>query len=334
MTELLGGLGPAVIKSTWIQMFLAILVIGLRAYTASRTGEKWRWDFIWILLALVAGILTGVMSTMSAINGMGNHLANLNVQALYDLLYWEYLSTYLGTLSIAFSKFSVTALLLNVQYRTRNKTRRYALWISAITFAITSLLEIFLTAFQCAPDIKVWMVLDLATCKLEKGARVISYIHAITGGLTDIFLALFPISFVWDLQTSIKIKIGFCALMAVGIIPGIMSFYRFKTLRLIYTAPDVPYALGIFSLWAGVELGSLLILCSIPPLRPLFKKAYNKVSTRARTITGTAVFNRTGARSAYTTKVDKLDQDRLDDLDASGNVHVVVVEAGNKESMV
>lgn len=35
--------------------------------------------------------------------------------------------------------------------------------------------------------------------------------------MIDIILALYPVSIVWNLQASLKMKIGFCLLMAGGI---------------------------------------------------------------------------------------------------------------------
>lgn len=56
--------------------------------------------------------------------------------------------------------------------------------------------------------------------------------------MTDIFLALYPISIASNLQTSMRVKVGFCLLMMVGIVPGIASFIRFGLLHTIYNAKD------------------------------------------------------------------------------------------------
>ncbi|KAF2153625.1 hypothetical protein K461DRAFT_266762 [Myriangium duriaei CBS 260.36] len=248
----LEDLGPAVVQSIWIQISIAVIIVALRAYTASRSGDRWRWDFIWILLSLILAVASAICNTISATHGMGSHISHLSIPEIKDLLFWTFLGIYLGTLSIA----------------------------------------------------------------------------CITGGLTDIFLALFPIIFVWDLKTSMKIKIGFCALMGVGIIPGIVSLYRIHTLGLIYHELDATYALGTFSVWAGVEMCSLIILGSIPPLRPLFKKGISKVSTKARTTNATLLLKKTEVH----THVDRLED--VDVIDYKKPVVQVAVLGGERTDML
>lgn len=59
-----------------------------------------------------------------------------------------------------------------------------------------------------------------------------------TGGITDLILALWPISIVWNLQTALRVKVGFCLLMAVGIVPAAAAFVRIQLLTRLHTAKD------------------------------------------------------------------------------------------------
>ncbi|KAF2151505.1 hypothetical protein K461DRAFT_322740 [Myriangium duriaei CBS 260.36] len=280
-TSLVGGVGPALLWTLWALTFVALLLVGLRGYAASRKNNRWRWDFIWIVLAVTCGLLASIFVTFAVMKGLGNHMTRLNLEQIYDLLRLSYFAIYMGTLSIAFSKFAVTALLLDVQQGSQNKFRRYILWAVVVIFTITTLLEIFLTAFQCHPLSKVWRVADPGSCPAQREARTISYVHSIIGGLTDVLLALFPISIVWNLQTTLQVKIGFCALMGLGVLPAIASFARYHLLHRMYAVQDTSYAEGLFMIWAAVEVGSLIILGSIPPLRPLFMRiAYGESKIR------------------------------------------------------
>ncbi|KAF2149738.1 hypothetical protein K461DRAFT_296165 [Myriangium duriaei CBS 260.36] len=299
----LGGVGPSIIISEWIQLGIAAAVVGLRAYTAGISSNRWRWDFVWMALALVLAIANGVFNTIAAMHGLGNHVNHLNVPQIEDLLFWAFLGIYFGTLSIACSKFSIIALLLQVQYRSQNQARRYVLWFIAGMFSITSVLQIFLTIFQCQPNYRVWTELNYMSCSLVRYTRAMDYTHAVIGGLTDIFLAVFPITFVWELQTSRKIKVGFCILMGVGVVPGAIALHRIQTLAAIYRGSDVTYTLGVFTLWGGIELCSLIILGSVPLLRPLFKRGISKISTKSKTANGTVLLCKTEVH----TKVEQLD---------------------------
>ncbi|GAM90477.1 hypothetical protein ANO11243_085210 [Dothideomycetidae sp. 11243] len=285
---LIGGVGPAVLGLVWTLNGIACVLVGLRAYAASRRSNKWRWDFIWITMSQVAALFAAVSITKGVQNGLGNHLVELSFDDIASVLKWTYNSVYAGTLSMLFSKFAVTALLLEVQHGTQMTLKRYLLWASAIIFAITTVLEIVLTMSQCGSPSKAWLVIYPSECPRRQATETMSYVHssklnvcrlvscfnqltrAVVGGCTDIFLALFPISIVWNLHTSRRVKVGFCALMAVGIIPGVASLARVHVLRLVYQEVDVTYRIGLFMISTTIEVGSLIILGSIPPLRPLF----------------------------------------------------------------
>lgn len=59
-----GGKGPLVLGVTWVEMGLALILIVLRAKTASvcPPGQLssgifgLRWDFVWVIMAFVGGI--------------------------------------------------------------------------------------------------------------------------------------------------------------------------------------------------------------------------------------------------------------------------------------
>lgn len=60
-----GGNGPLVLGVTWAEMGLALILIILRAKTASvcPPGQPssgifgLRWDFVWVIMAFVCGVL-------------------------------------------------------------------------------------------------------------------------------------------------------------------------------------------------------------------------------------------------------------------------------------
>ncbi|KAF2149649.1 hypothetical protein K461DRAFT_297100 [Myriangium duriaei CBS 260.36] len=294
----LHGLQLTMMVILWIQVGVAMLMVGLRAVFASRRDGRWRYDFVWIVLSIITGFLAAVFMTRAMQEGLGKHLKELTLSEDFEILRRNYYAIYMGVLSIAFSKFAVTALLLEVLDGSQHKYKRWSLWAVCAVFTVFSLLEIFLTAFQCHPVSKVWQVTGHGSCPGQKAARAISYVHAISGGLTDIYLALFPISVVWNLKITQRTKLGFCALMAVGCLPAIASFVRFHLLSEIYAVSDFPYAEGKFMIWASVEVGSLIILGSIPPLRPLFMRiVYGSVDKFRSSYGGTTSHERTGGHT-------------------------------------
>ncbi|GAM85317.1 hypothetical protein ANO11243_033220 [Dothideomycetidae sp. 11243] len=250
-----GALGSAVLGTVWSLHALATVMVLLRGIFASRRNSEWRWDFIWVVLAQAAALCTAVFVTKGVQTGLGNHLDQLEFDQIVAVVKWTYNAVYAGVFSMALSEFAVIALLLDVQHGAQTKQKRYALWASAVVFSLVSVLEIGLTLSQCGPPKDTWEVILPARCLRWSANEIMGYIHpgmltlagcmascdqsAVINGLTDIFLAFFPISIMWDLQVSKKVKIEFCILMAVGVIPGIASFVRVEAVRLVYQEVDV-----------------------------------------------------------------------------------------------
>lgn len=174
----IGGAGPALLCVLWVQVGIAVPLVTLRGVVASKKNNKWRWDFIWSALALVTAVTAACFVTKSVFVGLGNHFLDLTLDDDMAVLRWNYYAIYIGVISIAFSKFSVTALMLDVQQGTQYKVGRIFLWSIAAIFTVTSLLEIFFTAFQCRPIDHVWKLTSSGKCPYEKEARAISYVHA------------------------------------------------------------------------------------------------------------------------------------------------------------
>ncbi|KAF2221289.1 hypothetical protein BDZ85DRAFT_265143 [Elsinoe ampelina] len=285
------GLGHTILGILWMLVAIGTLLVGLRTYLVIQS-RKFRWDFVWITLALISAIVAAAFIQVGVNSGLGAHVARLRFSQIWDVFFWFYLTIYAGTISIGFSKFAVIALLLDVYKGSRVAKRRYALWAIGAVFGVTTVLEIFLTAFQCNPLHKLWNLTADGVCPLATAGKAISYVHAGTGAVTDIMLALWPIGIVWNLNTSRYMKVSICLLMGLGIIPGIAALIRVWLLVRLHSSSDPTYESGLFILSAAVEAGLLIIVACIPPLRPLFRQAI-----RGTTITSTHMTGPVTARS-------------------------------------
>lgn len=59
------------------------------------------------------------------------------------------------------------------------------------------------------------------------------------GAFADFVLALWPVSIAWNLQTTRRVKVMFCALMGVGMLPAIVSGYRVTHIPAPSTSKDI-----------------------------------------------------------------------------------------------
>ncbi|PNS13883.1 hypothetical protein CAC42_1374 [Sphaceloma murrayae] len=301
----LGGRGPAILAGGWILCGLGVILVALRLWAARQKAGKLRWDFFWITLAITWCIASHACFTVSLNYGLGNHVKNLRYSEIFNALHWVWISLFVGIVGGVFSKFAIIALLLEVQSPNAKK-RRMMLWMIGAILALTGLTQILLSWLKCEPVAKLWNPTLAGTCPGALRAANFSYFQGAVNAATDIFLSLYPITIVWNLQTTIKVKIGFCALMAAGAIPSLAVIIRTLQLKNLSRSKDVTWDFGPFMIWASAELWTVIIIGSIPPLRPLFLRLFSKVSSQVATSKGTGARTDLGGQTGFTmSKINK-----------------------------
>lgn len=222
------------------------------------------------------------------------HLWDLDLDLDATALKYFWTSASVGLVGIWSAKVAIIALLLAVKGPNQKKRGYFLhfLWFSNILFIIVLISLIY---NQCDPHDAIWDIskIEYANCRLKPVAIKFGYAQGAWSGLTDIALALYPISVVWKLQTSLKMKIGFCVLMGGGLMYVAPTLRLCRTPLILHSAAisvalrsyyiktlsdsiDVTYAFTDFMIWGGTELWLVIILGSIPPLRPLFAKLFGK----------------------------------------------------------
>ncbi|KAF2219404.1 hypothetical protein BDZ85DRAFT_252642 [Elsinoe ampelina] len=251
--SLIGGLGPTILGIVWTEVALSTILVLLRAYAASKKNGKWRADFIWIVIALITALLASAVVSIGVTKGLGNHTRLMSFTQLFEAVKYIWMSIWFGP---------------------QAKKRATTLWIIGFLIASTSLIQIFLSMFQCTTVSRIWVLTDPGTCPLKVVSSRFSYFQGAVQAAGDFILALWPISIVWNLQASRKVKTAFCLLMAIGILPAIAVICRIVSLPSIFSSADPTYDFGGFMLWAVTEVWMVIILGSIPPLRPLFLRVF------------------------------------------------------------
>ncbi|KAF4547362.1 Hypothetical protein D9617_45g091400 [Elsinoe fawcettii] len=271
----LGGRGPAILTGGWILCGLGIMLVSLRLWATSRKAGRLRWDFLWVAFAIVWCIASHACFTVALYHGIGSHVRFLTYAEVFHALHWVWISLFVGIIGGIFSKFAIIALLLEVQ-SPHARGRRLLLWTLGVVLAATGVCQICLSLFKCEPVPKLWNPTLPGTCPRATAAAKFSYFQGAVNASADIFLSLFPITIVWNLQASMRTKIGFCLLMAFGAIPSIAVIIRTTLLKKLAASQDITWDFGPFMIWASTELWSVIIIGCIPPLRPLFLRLFVK----------------------------------------------------------
>ncbi|KAF2152769.1 hypothetical protein K461DRAFT_321730 [Myriangium duriaei CBS 260.36] len=281
------------LAAAWLIALLGVICTVLRYFQASRINGRWRWDFIWAALASLTSLATLVTFTLAVVNGVGNKMENVTYTNVFNSIYYVFLTTYLGLVSITAAKFSVIALILQIEGPLARR-RRIILFIMAAVFSIVNFITIPICITQCVPYNRLWYRYLPGTCPRVEFVNKLATFQGYMTSVTDLVLALWPISIVTSLSKPFWVKVKVCALMAVGTLPGIFSIIRTTTIPDSTKNIDVTRAYADFLLYCAFELGFVIVLSSVPVLRPLFHQVWNRL--RGNHDIGTARVSHTPAQ--------------------------------------
>ncbi|TKX20156.1 hypothetical protein C1H76_7657 [Elsinoe australis] len=312
----LGPSGKALIGVSWALTVIGTTMVLLRIYGAFQRAGQIRYDFFLAAGAVIFGIATSALLTLACLYGIGNDVGKLSFPGLFEALKYLFIGITMGLVSTALAKLSIIALLIQVSTK-QQKKRRLFLWAVGVVIVAVQIAQLVITLTQCQPYDRLWNRAKDGNCDGQLRAGQFSWFQGGISCLSDFILALYPISLVWNMKAATKTRVGFVVLMAGGILPGIAAVIRAIFTYGLGDSKNVTMAWSRFTIWAIIELWLIIILGSIPPLRPLFLKFFGSVKTVITTSAGTRF---TTAKSQTRTHVSTgrgLHESRKDPTDDS-----------------
>ncbi|KAG6993885.1 hypothetical protein G7Y79_00050g086220 [Physcia stellaris] len=275
MATALGAKGPLVLGVTWTEAALAVVLVALRAKTASFSEGKMpgifglRWDFLWIVFAMIVALTAQSLMTVSAAYGLGNHQSALSNSDIVKTNLWSWIAQIVAILCLVVGRIAVISFLLALQERTHRNGRRL-LYVVGTLQGLINVVEVVLILKQCEPIQKLWDPSVPGTCNMIKICSQVGYLQGSIGAFADLFLAFYPISIIAPLQQTLKVKIGLCLIMGGGLIAGIAGINKTIAISLITQTSDITYSIYSLNTWVLTEMWFIIIFGSIPVLRPFF----------------------------------------------------------------
>jgi len=111
----------------------------------------------------------------------------------------------------------------------------YALSIIQVIFAMVSIFIVFL---QCTPTERLWNSAVAGTCWSPDVLNDFSYWLSAYTTMTDIVLAIIPISVLWKLQMRFSTKLGVCIMMGLTLLSAIVTIVKATYLHLFTDRTD------------------------------------------------------------------------------------------------
>ncbi|KAI9667602.1 MAG: hypothetical protein M1821_000418 [Bathelium mastoideum] len=270
-----GGRGPEVVAVAWTLFAVATIVLALRFCTGWFITRRLRWDFHWVIVTYVLATVNGCLFTVSAVWGSGNHSDVLTEHDMINASKWQWIGLPLGVIAPGTGKLAIVAYILQLQSRTNVKKRLILHGIAWLNM-IFDIIQCIMIYQQCHPARKLWDQSIPGNCHLlEKGTSLGVFVGSFSA-FSDLALAIYPFFIFWDLNMSWKKKLSLWALFLGGVLAAVAAVIKTVNVLSLRTAADKTYATSPLLIWSMVESWVIIIVGSIPPLRPLFLKGLRR----------------------------------------------------------
>ncbi|GAM88592.1 hypothetical protein ANO11243_066260 [Dothideomycetidae sp. 11243] len=263
-------------------MGVALFFYSLRAYSASKKAGKWRADFLWVSVAVAIGLGCFADLTITLVHGLGHHEVDLTYTQIQASIKGFFAFLLMNLSASAAARLSVVSLIVSIQDPSHKNRVRFLWAIGAAQVLVNLGLQIMIL-LSCNPIQKTWNPLMEGDCSVRSKSATYGLFQGVFAGLVDCVLALWPLTMIHHLKVARGAKLGFCFLIGIGIIPGLVSIYRGILTHQIIFSPDVIYSYVDLMLWSAIEFWLIIALGSISTLRPLFMHVfYGKTGSNAQ----------------------------------------------------
>ncbi|GAB7359185.1 hypothetical protein MBLNU230_g5252t1 [Neophaeotheca triangularis] len=283
------NIGPRTITVCYALLAISILVIGARIAAKCRTTRRLYWDDWLMVVALVFGIVHAALVHVGVENGLGRHYLYLNDYEKEWSVRWGLLCLIWGFTSPMAARVSYCITLLFLS-GTDPLVKKWPTWVFIALQIIFNLGAVVICCVQCGLHLDIlWkpekMPMWDEYCWDPVVQRDYVYFLGAFNTLTDVFLAVLPAMLIihttWPLKTKIGLGLVLC-LSILAMIGSIVKTYETKNLSQII---DFSYVICPYIIWLSVELNLVMIVASVPLLRPLFRRTTPHPQSRWESIT-------------------------------------------------
>ncbi|KAF9249454.1 hypothetical protein DTO013E5_2728 [Penicillium roqueforti] len=263
----------------WFFTGVAIATVSLKLF--ARIGSKrFGWDDFFIFLSMALSIIAMALVSYSATLGLGRHTATVvaeyGIERYEKSAYWQIIGFPFNIGAFSFPNISIAILI--VQLLDPNPLRANLLYAMVIFQVILAMIYVFIVFFQCKPTEKMWNSSIEGTCWSSDIFNGFSYLVSAYTTMTDIVLAIVPISAFWKLQMPFSTRLSVCIMMGLTLLSAVVTIIKATYLNLFTDHTDPLFKVVPLVLWGVIEQNVVIVAACIPTLRPLFRKAFESTT--------------------------------------------------------
>ncbi|PGH18283.1 hypothetical protein AJ79_00622 [Helicocarpus griseus UAMH5409] len=284
----------------WVFTGIAIAIVGLKLFARVQVLNKLGWDDF-IFFSMILSIIASATVQHSVTLGLGKRTARvlkeLGPQRLVDAAFYQII----GYRAFSFPNISIAILIDKLLSLPRK--RKIALYSMVTVQVVLAMISIFIVFFQCKPRAALWNPGLGGKCWPPSVINDYSYFLSAYTTVTDIVLAVVPISAFWKLQMKFSTKLGVSIMMGLTLLSAVVTLVKALYLHLLNDKADPLYNVVTLVNWGLVEQNVVIVAACIPTLRPFFHRAFK--SEKSSTPQSSPFPSRTFASSVFKQKSKK-----------------------------
>ncbi|KAJ5728211.1 hypothetical protein N7493_004541 [Penicillium malachiteum] len=245
---------------------LQILIVAARFYARYTQRQKYGIDDYLIILALVASVgQSALYIYLVKHGGIGYHLQYVEKTPEKMGLYANEIFDFPFTITPA----KISILLFYVRIFDVPNFRILAWVVGAIVLG-HGIGVLFAAIFQCSPIAYTWDTTIVGGSCFDQEAfyRYVSPPNI----LTDVFLLIMPLPFVWKLHTQLRQKIALTGIFFLGSLGTVASILRMSVFFQESATTDPTWASVKLGTWTILEGGIIIIAACLPSVWQLITK--------------------------------------------------------------
>ncbi|KLU82465.1 hypothetical protein MAPG_01537 [Magnaporthiopsis poae ATCC 64411] len=270
--------GPSMIGVTVTMLVLSIIAVSARIYTSLVLIKRFMVEDVLAILTVVAYFVFTLFCCLGVHWGLGKKITDVPNRIHHVALLYKYLGMAAYIVVSGLIKFVVGIYLIRLFKNSRQKWQTYFLIVLLVLVGISNAVYFFISVFQCRPVWVFWHQkddgFDKSTRDCFKPAIALgsTYTVNLINIVTDLALALMPISLVWKAKLDRRTKISVVAILAVASASSLATIVRVPYLYQLLDNPEYLANFVELANWSAVEIGLAVIASSAATLRPLFRK--------------------------------------------------------------
>ncbi|PVH95970.1 hypothetical protein DM02DRAFT_570318 [Periconia macrospinosa] len=258
---------------------LATVAISLRLTARHLKGNPiWTEDWLAVIAWVASGVHCFISISYMVPNGTGKHVWVGPPVAVKAWASGLFVSEIAYTFTIACVKWST--LLFYWRIFSAKKSIRLPIFVLAGIVSAWAMAVILVTTFQCLPPHAFWQRYDPINPMNPKDfkcgvvLRPFFYGNSVPNIITDGFIVLLPLPYVWQLQLHRAQKIAVGGIFALGAFVTLVSIIRLSIILTIdLTSPDITFNFNDAIIWTNIEANTAIICACLPALKPLLSLA-------------------------------------------------------------